>query len=130
MLVAACGFCVQRKLGKPFSQFANELCFFLLLYAGFMYDSLKTFKPVFYLAAGPMIFGAFLLVSGVLCKQNQSSLGREDMTNLVPVPSPQPFTGGANSSNHQHPTFRSPVIVLTELKEIQPLIVVERLTVL
>ncbi|XP_067025904.1 monocarboxylate transporter 13-like isoform X2 [Acropora muricata] len=98
--------------------------------AGFMYDSLKTFKPVFYLAAGPMILGAFLLVSGVFCKQNQSSLGREDMTELVPIPSSKSFLGGANCSNHQQPGFTSSVIVLTELKDIESLIVVERLTVL
>lgn len=95
-----------------------------------MYDSLKTFKPVFYLAAGPMILGAFLLVSGVLCKQNQSSLGREDMTKLVPIPSSKPLLGGASCSNHQQPGFTSSVIVLAELKDIESLIVVERLTVL
>ena len=93
-----------------------------------MYDSLKTFKPVFYLAAGPMICGAFLLFFAALCKSNQSSLGREDVTSLVPMPSPKP-NNGMDSQNHPA-CFSSPMIVLTEPKERDSLIVVERLTVL
>ncbi|XP_068714138.1 monocarboxylate transporter 10-like isoform X1 [Montipora capricornis] len=99
--------------------------------AGFMYDSLKTFKPVFYLAAGPMMCGTFLLFFGALCKPISCSLGREDVTNLVPMCPPKPHNGrAATSNNHHQPSVTSPLIVLTELKEIDPLIVVERLTVL
>ena len=96
-----------------------------------MYDSLKTFKPVFYLAAGPMMCGTFLLIFGALCKPISSSLGPEDVTNLVPMCAPKPDSiGAATSNNHHQPSFTSPMIVLTELKKIDPLIVVERLTVL
>lgn len=93
-----------------------------------MYDSLKTFKPVFYLAAGPMICGAFLLVFGALCKAGHTSLGRGDVTSLVPM-SPPKRCNGVNRQNHQA-SFTAPAIVLTETKERNSLIIVERLTVL
>lgn len=89
--------------------------------AGFMYDSLKTFKPVFYLAAGPMICGSFLLFVASFFKWNQASRGCEELIGVEPI-----------SKRGNRVEFRidaPPVIVLTEPKE-NPLVVVERLTVL
>ena len=95
------------------------------LFSGFMYDHLKTFKPVFYLAAGPMIFGAFLLLFATLCKSNQTSLGRQDVTSLVSSP---------KHCNGLHSSYRRcscpPKILLTAPGDRESLIVVERLTVI
>lgn len=91
-----------------------------------MYDDLKTFKPVFYLAAGPMICGAFILFFAALCKSTQVSLGRQDVTSLVPSPK---HCNGVNSSYQGCPT-PPPTIVLTGPKERESLIIVERLTVI
>lgn len=89
--------------------------------AGFMYDSLKTFKPVFYLAAGPMICGSFLLFVASFFKWNQASRGCEELIGVEPI-----------SKRGNRVEFRidaPPVIVLTKPEE-NPLVVVERLTVL
>jgi len=94
--------------------------------AGFMYDDLKTFKPVFYLAAGPMICGAFILFFAALCKSTQVSLGRQDVTSLVSSPK---HCNGVSSSYQGCPT-PPPTIVLTGPKERESLIIVERLTVI
>lgn len=86
-----------------------------------MYDSLKTFKPVFYLAAGPMICGSFLLFVASFFKWNQVSRGCEELIGVEPI-----------SKRGNRVEFRidaPPVIVLTEPEE-NPLVVVERLTVL
>ena len=95
------------------------------LFSGFMYDHLKTFKPVFYLAAGPMIFGAFLLLFATLCKSNQTSLGRQDVTSLVSSP---------KHRNGLHSSYRRcscpPKILLTAPGDRESLIIVERLTVI
>ena len=90
-----------------------------------MYDSLKTFKPVFYLAAGPMICGAFLLFFAALCKSNQTALGRQDVTSLVSSPK---HCNGLDSNYRR--CSAPPRIVFTAPKERDSLIVVERLTVL
>ena len=91
-----------------------------------MYDDLKTFKPVFFLAAGPMICGAFILFFAALCKSTQISLGRQDVTSLVSSPK---HCNGVYSSYQGCPT-PPPTIVLTEPKERESLIIVERLTVI
>jgi len=91
-----------------------------------MYDDLKTFKPVFYLAAGPMICGAFILFFAALCKSTQTSLGRQDVTSLVSSPK---HCNGVNSS-YQRCSAPPPRIVLTAPNERESLIVVEKLTVL
>ena len=94
---------------------------FVFVFAGFMYDSLKTFKPVFYLAAGPMICGSFLLFVASFFKWNQASRGCEELIGVEPI-----------SKRGNRVEFRidaPPVIVLTEPEE-NPLVVVERLTVL
>ncbi|XP_022797358.1 monocarboxylate transporter 13-like isoform X1 [Stylophora pistillata] len=93
--------------------------------AGFMYDHLKTFKPVFYLAAGPMIFGAFLLLFAALCKSNQTSLGRQDVISLVSSPK---HCDGLDSSCRR--CSCPPKIVLTPPGDERSLLVVERLTVI
>lgn len=90
-----------------------------------MYDHLKTFKPVFYLAAGPMICGAFLLFVGALCKANHTSLGRQDVTNLVSSPK---HCNGLDSNYRR--CSSPPKIVLTKPEERESFLVVERLTVL
>ena len=91
-----------------------------------MYDHLKNFKPVFYLAAGPMICGAFILSFAALCKSTQISRGRQDVTSLVSSPK---HCNGVYSSYQGCPTS-PPTIVLTEPKERESLIIVERLTVI
>lgn len=96
------------------------------MFAGFMYDDLKTFKPVFYLAAGPMICGAFILFFSALCKSTQTSLGRQDVTSLVASPK---HCNGVNSS-YQGCSTPPPTIVLTAPKERESLIIMERLTVI
>ena len=93
-----------------------------------MYDDLKTFKPVFYLAAGPMICGAFILFFSALCKSTQISLRRQDVTSLVE--SPKHCNGVYSSYHDQGCPTPPPTIVLTEPKERESLIIVERLTVI
>ena len=90
-----------------------------------MYDDLKTFKPVFYLAAGPMICGAFVLFVAALCQSNQSSLGREDVTSLVSSPK---HCNGVSSNCQRCST--PPRIILTGPDERESFVVIERLTVL
>ena len=86
-----------------------------------MYDSLKTFKPVFYLAAGPMICGSFLLFVASFFKWNQASRGCEELIGVEPI--------SKRSNRVEFRIDAPPVIVLTKPEE-NPLVVVERLTVL
>ncbi|EDO46207.1 predicted protein [Nematostella vectensis] len=87
--------------------------------AGLLYDTVKSFKPVFYLASGPMIFGGVILLF-VSCAQTKTQTKTVIETASLSSNSPNPLRGA---------NLTPPTIIVTHVAdEHSRLMVDERLT--